>query len=171
VKQSVIAQNIHLKEKNTAAGTRKVSAASFLFISVFSNATVESDETAVMKCPECAAMDKVEFCKRFGVAINAEQWPSSGSPTGIVTDKGREFFGPRMEELCQRYGVEVETLPPFRPDCKGLVEKAFDFLPPILTTREIRPPEVNRENLYGIFRILAGILAKTIEKKRDLSLL
>jgi len=89
---------------------------------------LESDETAVMKCLECAAMDKVEFCKKFGVVINAEQWPNTGLPTGIVTDKGREFFGPRMEELRQHYGVEVETLPPFRPDRKGLVEKAFDLL-------------------------------------------
>ena len=89
---------------------------------------MDSDETAVMKCLECAAMDKVAFCKQFGVDINREQWPNTGLPNEIITDRGREFFGPRVNELCRRYGVEVESLPPFRPDRKGLVEKAFDLL-------------------------------------------
>ncbi len=89
---------------------------------------MDSDETAVMKCLECAAMDKVVFCKQFGVDINREQWPNTGLPNEIITDRGRDFFGPRVNELCRRYGVEVESLPPFRPDRKGLVEKAFDLL-------------------------------------------
>ena len=89
---------------------------------------MDSDETAVMKCLECAAMDKVAFCKQFGVDINREQWPNTGLPNEIITDRGREFFGPRVNELCRRYGVEVESLPPFRPDRNGLVEKAFDLL-------------------------------------------
>ena len=33
-----------------------------------------------------------------------------------------------MSELCRRYGLEVLTLPPFRPDCKGAVEKSIDLL-------------------------------------------
>ena len=89
---------------------------------------MDSDETAVMKCLECAAMDKRLFCKQFNVTINWEQWPNTGLPNEIITDRGREFFGPRVGELCRRYGVEVESLPPFRPDRKGLVEKAFDLL-------------------------------------------
>ena len=51
-----------------------------------------------------------------------------GMPTEIITDQGREFFGPRMGELCRRYGLEILTLPPFRPDCKGTVEKSIDLL-------------------------------------------
>lgn len=86
------------------------------------------DETAVMACLAQAAEDKVEYCRGHGIEISAEQWPNSGLPREIITDKGREFFGPRMEELCRCYGVEVQTLPPFRPDRKGIVEKSFDLL-------------------------------------------
>ena len=86
------------------------------------------DETAVMACIAQAASDKVEYCARYGIEITQEQWPSVGMPTEIITDQGREFFGPRMGELCRRYGLEVLTLPPFRPDCKGAVEKSIDLL-------------------------------------------
>ena len=88
----------------------------------------DCDETAVMACIEQAAMDKVGYCTRYGIEITPEQWPSAGMPSEIITDKGREFFGPRMGELCKRYGLEVLTLPPFRPDCKGAVEKSIDLL-------------------------------------------
>ena len=88
----------------------------------------DCDETAVMACIEQAAMDKVEYCARYGIEITQEQWPSVGMPLEIITDKGREFFGPRMGELCKRYGLEVLTLPPFRPDFKGTVEKSIDLL-------------------------------------------
>lgn len=86
------------------------------------------DETAVMACIEQATMDKVAYCARYGIEITPEQWPSAGMPSEIITDQGRELFGPRMSELCRRYGLEVLTLPPFRPDCKGAVEKTIDLL-------------------------------------------
>lgn len=86
------------------------------------------DETAVMTCIEHAAMDKIGYCARYGIEITQEQWPSAGMPSEIITDQGREFFGPRMSELCRRYGLEVLTLPPFRPDQKGCVEKSIDLL-------------------------------------------
>ena len=89
---------------------------------------LEAGEGAVMQCLENAALDKVKFCRGCGIDITPEQWPSKGLPHEIITDKGREFLGGRMEELCRRYGVEVQSLPPFRPDRKGLVEKAFDLL-------------------------------------------
>lgn len=86
------------------------------------------DETAVMACILQAASDKVEYCAHYGIDIISEQWPSVGMPSEIITDQGREFFGPRMAELCRRYGLEVLTLPPFRPDQKGTVEKSLDLL-------------------------------------------
>lgn len=64
----------------------------------------------------------------YGIEIRPEQWLSCGIAGGIITDKGREFCGQRMDELCVRYGVEWESVPPFRPDNKGLVEKTFDLI-------------------------------------------
>lgn len=87
-----------------------------------------SDTTTVMSCLSNCACDKVEFCKQHEVEILAEQWPSRGLPLEIITDKGREFTKSRMLELCQKYGIEIQSLPPFRPDCKGLVEKSFDLI-------------------------------------------
>ena len=89
---------------------------------------LECDESAVMLCLANAAQDKVEFCREYGIEIDPSQWPSLGLPHEIITDKGNEFFGSRMQELCQKYGVEIQSLPPFRPDGKGLVEKSFDLI-------------------------------------------
>lgn len=89
---------------------------------------LECDESAVMLCLANAAQDKVEYCREYGIEIDPSQWPSLGLPHEIITDKGNEFFGSRMQELCQKYGVEIQSLPPFRPDGKGLVEKSFDLI-------------------------------------------
>ena len=89
---------------------------------------LECDESAVMLCLANVAQDKVEFCREYGIEIAPTQWPSRGLPHEIITDKGSEFFSSRMQELCQRFGVESQPLPPFRPDGKGLVEKSFDLV-------------------------------------------
>lgn len=89
---------------------------------------LEAGEQAVISCLANAAMDKVEFCSQYGIEIKADEWPNTGLPGEIITDKGKEFIGTRMEELAMKYGIEFESLPPFRPDGKGLVEKSFDLI-------------------------------------------
>ena len=83
---------------------------------------------AVINCLANAAMDKVEFCSQYGIEIKKDEWPNTGLPGEIITDKGKEFIGSRMEELAMKYGIEFESLPPFRPDGKSLVEKSFDLI-------------------------------------------
>lgn len=106
---------------------------------------LECDESAVMLCLANAAQDKVEYCREYGIEIDSSQWPSLGLPHEIITDKGNEFFGPRMQELCQRFGIEIQSLPPFRPDGKGLVEKSFDLIQqrykPLLRGKGIIEPD------------------------------
>lgn len=89
---------------------------------------LDAGEQAVISCLVNAAMDKVEFCKSYGIEITKEQWPNAGLPGEIITDKGKEFIGSRMQELSMRFGMELQSLPPFRPDGKGIVEKSFDLL-------------------------------------------
>lgn len=89
---------------------------------------LESDQKAVMLCLANAAEDKVEYCKRYGIEINEEQWPSRDLPGGIIIDQGSEFVFGVSEELCRIHGMEIEILPPYRPDEKSLVEKTFDII-------------------------------------------
>ncbi|MDB2035256.1 transposase [[Clostridium] symbiosum] len=89
---------------------------------------LDAGEQAVINCLANAAADKVEFCNQYGIEIKADEWPNTGLPGEIITDKGKEFIGNRMEELAMKYGIEFESLPPFRPDGKGLVEKSFDLI-------------------------------------------
>lgn len=89
---------------------------------------LDAGEQAVINCLSNAAMDKVSYCNQYGIDITKDMWPNMGLPGEIITDKGREFIGTRMNELIIKYGIEFESLPPFRPDGKSLVEKSFDLI-------------------------------------------
>ena len=100
-----------------------------------------------MACLANAAENKVEFCAQYGIQIEPEQWPSRGVPDEIITDQGREFTGERMNEFCTRYGTELQVLPPFRPDRKGIVEK-----PSICFRAAISPCSVGKVSLNRMHR-------------------
>lgn len=88
------------------------------------------DETsnAVLSCLANAAEDKVEYCRKYGIDISPEDWPSYGLPNMIVTDRGRDFISNRTKEMCLAFGMEVMSLPPYRPDLKGYVESLYDCI-------------------------------------------
>lgn len=83
---------------------------------------------AVLGCIANAAADKVEFCRRYGIDITPEQWPAHGLPNRICTDRGSDFTSDMVTTLCEVYQVEIINLPPYRPDLKGYIEKAFDCI-------------------------------------------
>ena len=72
--------------------------------------------------------DKVNYCHQHGIDIDPQDWPSHHLPTKIMTDRGSEFLGGPLENLCESYGIEIENLPAYRPDLKGIVEKLFDLI-------------------------------------------
>ncbi|MCL6606126.1 MAG: transposase family protein [Paenibacillus sp.] len=74
---------------------------------------------------ENAASNKVEYCKRFGIDISPEEWPSFGLPERLTTDRG-EYVGNKSAHLIKTLGVKPEHLPAYRPDWKPFVEKQFD---------------------------------------------
>lgn len=90
--------------------------------------SLSGNSETVLSCLRNAACDKVEFCRKYGVEIDPEMWPSSGLPSKLYTDRGREFTGGRVKELCSMFSMEITTLPGYRPDLKGYVEKIFDCL-------------------------------------------
>ncbi len=76
---------------------------------------------------ESAFMNKVEFCKRFGVNITEAQWPVEGLCEGLLGDNG-EIRGYNANSLVDPLGIRVITAAPARPDWKGIVERRFKML-------------------------------------------
>jgi len=76
---------------------------------------------------ECAATNKVEFCRRYGVEISDEDWPAHHLPTALLADRG-ELRGPIANTIVETLGVRLDNTPPYRADLKGLVERTFGLL-------------------------------------------
>ena len=71
--------------------------------------------------------DKVELCRKMGISVEERQWPSDSLPGVMVTDMGSEYIGETFEQITE-LGVTLISLPAFRPDLKGPIEKLFDLV-------------------------------------------
>lgn len=71
--------------------------------------------------------DKADWCKRFGISINEEDWSCDKLPATMVTDMGSEYKSENFEQIAE-LGVKVINLPSYRPELKGMVEKFFDVV-------------------------------------------
>ncbi len=71
--------------------------------------------------------DKVEWCSRFGISIQKEDWDCSMLPATFITDMGSEYTSENFEQIAE-LGVKVVNLPSYRPELKGLIEKFFDLV-------------------------------------------
>ena len=89
---------------------------------------LDAGETALMACIANAAGDKAAYCAAYGIDLSPADWPSRGLPSEIISDRGGEFMGDRINELCICYGIDRQALPPFRAEEKPLVERAMDLI-------------------------------------------
>ncbi len=72
--------------------------------------------------------DKVLHCASKGISIAEDEWNISGVlPAVLVTDKGKEYTGSTFEQITE-LGLQIVNLPPYRPELKGIVERAFCLL-------------------------------------------
>lgn len=71
--------------------------------------------------------DKVKWCQKFGISIEADVWPCTELPATLVTDMGNEYVSGTFTQIAE-LGVKVVNLPPYRPELKGAVEKFFDLV-------------------------------------------
>ena len=71
--------------------------------------------------------NKQEWCKKRGVFIGEQEWDSDKLPAVFVTDMGSEYKGDTFSQITE-LGVKVINLPPYRPELKSAVEKAFDVI-------------------------------------------
>ena len=114
--------------------------------------------------------DKVSFCHQHGIDIDPHDWPSHHLPTKIITDRGSEFTSGPLENLCESYHIEIENLPAYRPDLKGIVEKLFDLVQsaykPLLKgkgvietdTQERGAPDYRRQGTLDLEQFTAVVL-------------
>lgn len=80
----------------------------------------ESYETCMLAL-ECAFTNKRDFCRRYGIEINEEEWPIEGLPAAIMADRG-PLRGNQGDNLVKSFGIDLDTTSPYRADMKGVVE-------------------------------------------------
>ena len=106
---------------------------------------LEGGQYALRLLMQNTCADKVSVCKKYGIEIAPQDWPSHHLPSKIITDRGTEFLGGPLENLCECYHIEVENLPSYRPDLKGPVEKLFDLIQsaykPLLKGKGVLEPD------------------------------
>ncbi|MEE1673714.1 transposase [Agarivorans aestuarii] len=75
-----------------------------------------------------AFSDKVEFCKKFGLQIEEEDWPCHHVCRELTADRGTENTDANMEALLKgKIGIEIVNLNPYyQGSAKGTVEKKFN---------------------------------------------
>ena len=71
--------------------------------------------------------NKTDYCKKYGIMINQEDWNCSQLPGVMVTDRGMEYCSENFEQSSE-LGVTIINLPSYRPELKGIVEKFFDLV-------------------------------------------
>lgn len=69
-------------------------------------------------------LDKVDYCRQYGLDIDADDWPVQGLPDVVLADKG-ELNGTKVEAFSQAFGVRIENASARRGDAKGIVERYF----------------------------------------------
>ena len=68
--------------------------------------------------------EKTEFCRRYGIEIASDDWPSVGVPARILCDRG-EMISDKARVVVRNFGSQIQVAPPYRADVKGIVERRF----------------------------------------------
>lgn len=71
-------------------------------------------------------LPKSTYCQSFGVDIEDSEWPCAHIPKELVCDNG-EMIGVQPKKVLTPM-TQLSFTPPYRPDCKGVVEKRFDII-------------------------------------------
>lgn len=88
-------------------------------------------------------INKVEFCKQYGIEIEEKDWPVHHLPETIIADRG-ELEGDSIDNLINILNVKVQNTPPYRADLKSAVERFFG-----LTNERVKPFLPGKIDLEG----------------------
>lgn len=69
--------------------------------------------------------DKVEYCKKYGIHISPEMWPSCVLPNRILCDRGAEYTSHEAERIFNALNIHRELVPAGTGSLKGTVEQWF----------------------------------------------
>ncbi|MCC7682744.1 transposase family protein [Janthinobacterium sp. FW305-128] len=83
--------------------------------------------TVAMMALHNVTLDKVEYCKEFGIDIESHEWPNASLASTILGDRA-EFISKHSTNLAKWLNIEVENTPPYRADWKAVVERSFGLL-------------------------------------------
>jgi hypothetical protein len=82
---------------------------------------------AAMMAMSNAFLDKVEYCRGYGIDIDSTTWPSVGIPASIMADKG-ELLHRQADVLVNAFNIQLSNSRSYRGDDKGGVERYFNTL-------------------------------------------
>lgn len=71
-----------------------------------------------------ATVDKVAYCKEYGIDITDDMWPSNRLPEALLGDRG-ELEGYNATNLADYLNIDIAITPPYRCDWKGIIEQNF----------------------------------------------
>jgi hypothetical protein len=84
--------------------------------------------TTAMMAIHNVTLNKVSYCKQYGIDIQPQEWPETSLSSVLLGDRG-ELLSKQADKLTEVLGIEVENTPPYRADWKGIVERQFRLLP------------------------------------------
>lgn len=69
--------------------------------------------------------DKVDLCRRYGLIIDPNTWPSNVIPHEIRCDRGSDFVSNKFKEICKNLNINLNYEAPGVGSFKGIVEQTF----------------------------------------------
>ena len=69
--------------------------------------------------------DKVELCRKYGIEITEDMWPSGCRIQSARFDCGSEYMSKEMERICNENNITLVRTPPRTGSRKGNVEQQF----------------------------------------------
>ncbi|MFD2179761.1 Mu transposase C-terminal domain-containing protein [Veronia pacifica] len=119
---------------------------------------------------------KSAYCADFGIQIDDSEWPCVHIPRELVCDNG-EMIGAQSQKVLTPM-TKLSFTPPYRPDCKGVVEKRFDILNDEVihellgstrgrqVIRGSRDPR--QDSIYTLKEVTAEIINAVLEHNRSI---